>query len=96
MLAGRNGLQGPVVVYKLYLGGFLDSSCGLDKRLSFQKPAAGWPVAAGHGNGSIGRHARDLWSFWGKEICIIVELGRFLPQRAAVDSGLGQRLIGLL
>ena len=66
------GLYGSIVVYKLYLGDFLDWGCGLDKRLTFQKATAGCPVAAGHWNGSVGRHIDELWFFLGEEICVIV------------------------
>lgn len=86
MLAGDIGRRGSIVVYKLYLGGFLDGGCGLDQRLCFQEPTAGSVVRAGHGDGSIGRYVCDLWLFLGEEISVIVELGGFLAQRAAVDS----------
>lgn len=95
LLAGDIGRRGSIIVYKLYLGGFLDGGCGLDQRLCFQEPTAGSVVRAGHGDGSIGRYVCDLWFFLGEEISVIVELGGFLAQRAAVDSGLRHCLIGL-
>lgn len=90
---GNIGLQGSIIVYKLYLRDFLNWGCGLDKRLTFQKTTTGFMVSAGHGNGSIGRYVCDLWFFLGEKICIIVELSRFFAQRAAVDSRLRTCLI---